>query len=324
MAILTVVLGIVFILLMLSLLATTVMELISAILALRGKNLIKALDNMLVGLDKDGKMDKTIMKKFTNNAFYRQLSYRYGSRTLNPPSYIGDESFKSILFDSLFGECQTKEDIQKVIDELSNEDLKSVLQQLMREAEGDVERFKLKIKGWYNAVMERATGWYKRTTQYILIIVGIVMAVVLNADTLSIYEQLESNPQLAERLAAAATAAARYDNVDDFKNSIVVVRDSVNQDTLVANVMNNPENQAQLEAFQQKKAELDSLLSYYNQNTSSLGMGWKNVDTHSRDWYYWLTKALGWLITALAISLGAPFWFDILKKIVNIRNSGSD
>ncbi len=324
MAILTVVLGIVFILLMLSLLATTIMELVAAVLALRGKNLLKALDNMLVGLDKGGKMDKSILKKFTDNAYYRQLSYRYGSRTLNPPSYISENSFTSIIFDTLFGECQTMDDIQKIIDDLDNQDLKNVLQQLVREAEGDIDKFKAKIKQWYNAVMERATGWYKRTAQYILVIVGIVMAVVLNADTLSIYEHLESNPEVAEQLADAATAAAQYDNVEDFKKSIIVVRDSVNRDTIVTNVMDDPENQAQFEAFQQKKAELDSLVNFYNDNTSSLGMGWKNVDTSSTYWYYWLTKALGWLITALAISLGAPFWFDVLKKIVNIRSSGSN
>jgi hypothetical protein len=31
---------------------------------------------------------------------------------------------------------------------------------------------------------------------------------------------------------------------------------------------------------------------------------------------------LGWLITALAASLGAPFWFDLLNKFVNVRASG--
>jgi hypothetical protein len=32
--------------------------------------------------------------------------------------------------------------------------------------------------------------------------------------------------------------------------------------------------------------------------------------------------ALGWLITAFAVSLGAPFWFDLLNKFVNVRASG--
>jgi hypothetical protein len=29
----------------------------------------------------------------------------------------------------------------------------------------------------------------------------------------------------------------------------------------------------------------------------------------------------GWLLTAFAISLGAPFWFDVLKRIMVIRST---
>jgi hypothetical protein len=31
---------------------------------------------------------------------------------------------------------------------------------------------------------------------------------------------------------------------------------------------------------------------------------------------------LGWLLTALAATLGAPFWFDTLNRIISIRSSG--
>lgn len=34
------------------------------------------------------------------------------------------------------------------------------------------------------------------------------------------------------------------------------------------------------------------------------------------------SNILGWLITALAASLGAPFWFDLLNRFVNVRASG--
>jgi len=33
-------------------------------------------------------------------------------------------------------------------------------------------------------------------------------------------------------------------------------------------------------------------------------------------------KVIGFLISGLALSLGAPFWFDLLKMLVNIRSSG--
>ncbi|TPG45336.1 hypothetical protein [Flavobacterium pectinovorum] len=32
---------------------------------------------------------------------------------------------------------------------------------------------------------------------------------------------------------------------------------------------------------------------------------------------------IGWLITALAITLGAPFWFDMLSKLISVRGVGS-
>jgi hypothetical protein len=35
----------------------------------------------------------------------------------------------------------------------------------------------------------------------------------------------------------------------------------------------------------------------------------------------WIEIGLGWLVTALAIMLGAPFWFDVLNKFVVVRST---
>jgi hypothetical protein len=53
-----------------------------------------------------------------------------------------------------------------------------------------------------------------------------------------------------------------------------------------------------------------------------LGLGWGYVDYSRFGWQDWLLKAMGWTVTALSITLGAPFWFDLLKRLVNIRGSG--
>jgi hypothetical protein len=34
-----------------------------------------------------------------------------------------------------------------------------------------------------------------------------------------------------------------------------------------------------------------------------------------------LFRLLGWLFTALALSLGAPFWFDLLNKFMVVRST---
>ena len=48
-------------------------------------------------------------------------------------------------------------------------------------------------------------------------------------------------------------------------------------------------------------------------------IGWSGLPGTKLDW---LKSVLGWLITTAAISLGAPFWFDLLGKVANLRGSG--
>jgi hypothetical protein len=40
-------------------------------------------------------------------------------------------------------------------------------------------------------------------------------------------------------------------------------------------------------------------------------------------WQDWLGKAIGVLLTAAAVSLGAPFWFDLLGKVARLRSTGA-
>jgi hypothetical protein len=52
-------------------------------------------------------------------------------------------------------------------------------------------------------------------------------------------------------------------------------------------------------------------------------IGWKGeVIPDSFSIAYLLKKIAGWLIMAFALAFGAPFWFDLLGKLVNIRKSG--
>jgi hypothetical protein len=48
-------------------------------------------------------------------------------------------------------------------------------------------------------------------------------------------------------------------------------------------------------------------------------VGWQ--DRVPKDFAAWFQRVLGWLLTAVAVSLGAPFWFDTLNRVTNLRNS---
>jgi len=53
-----------------------------------------------------------------------------------------------------------------------------------------------------------------------------------------------------------------------------------------------------------------------------MGLGWNNGFLYYNEGQDW-TWFFGWLITALSISLGAPFWFDLLSKLVKLRGTGT-
>lgn len=292
MGMLQVVIGIVFVLLLLSLFATTVMELLASALGLRGKNLEKALRNMLATADIDDKFLET----FKSNSLYKQLSYKYGKTRYNP-SYLSPESFQSILFDIIL-KGEGVEKLEAKIAELPDEDLRNVLKQLLVQADNNIDNFKKHIQGWFNDVMDRASGWYKRYTQKILVVLGLTIAIVFNADTLAIYERLESDPQSLQQVVGLAEEFVAKNGTDELTQV-------------------DP-------TFEQSYTELKNMVNtQISAVKSPLGLGWKNVDLAKNSAYDWLAKLLGWFVTAMAISLGAPFWFDLLRKIVNLRSSGN-
>jgi len=195
---LNVVIGLVFVMLLFSLLATTIMELLAGWMSLRGKNLEKALRSMLTDQN-----DQKTFEKFKQNALYQQLAGKsLGKKT--PPSYLSSRSFRSILMDTIFDGKDEEGNETERFQVIENEQLRKVLQQLHRDSHGDDAHFKLKVESWYDDVMDRSTGWYKRNTQYILLAIGLVIAVLFNADTISIYDKLSKDPSARLELMTSA------------------------------------------------------------------------------------------------------------------------
>ncbi len=288
---LNVVTGLVFILLLYSLLATTVMEIIASIFSLRGRNLEQALSRILSSPKKNGQL----FKEFTQNVMYRQIQSKFFIWK-RPPSYLGHEMFSSILWDTLLKDTNN-ENIEQRIQAIPNNDLKKTLIQLNNESEGDIKRFRYKVENWYNQVMERASGWYKRNTQFILIVVGICIAIIFNVDTISIFDKLSKDPEAQlEFVSLSQNLVSNQPSVNDQGYGL----------------------------HQQLDDQVNSILLSNLQNMEQpLGLGWNNFSALPQDYNEWLYRVLGWLTTALAISLGAPFWFDLLRRLVNIRSSGN-
>lgn len=167
-------------------------------------------------------------------------------------------------------------------------------------ANNDFDKLKTSIADWYNSAMDRASGWYKYNTQKMLFSIGIVLAIALNANTIVIVQQLSKNPTLREAIvAAAATEAAKAKE---------------NPPTPSPGTKDDP---SPFHKVQTQVEQLDEL---------GIPLGWPARDGES--WWGRNNDALqrpgtwvGWLFTAVAISLGAPFWFDMLNKIMIVRST---
>ena len=67
-------------------------------------------------------------------------------------------------------------------------------------------------------------------------------------------------------------------------------------------------------------AESSGTLQVPEDLLASFPLGWEGVSAWGVGG--WVTHLFGWLFTAAAVSLGAPFWFDLLSRVAQLRGTG--
>ena len=182
----------------------------------------------------------------------------------------------------------TKQSLLTLLDQTKRE--MAVVAKDIRTGEVAVEKLRENLEGWFNDAMDRFTGWYKRWTRQISFAVAVVVVVVANADTIT----------LANRLTRDAGLRA----------GIIVAADN-------AISKNQTARQALLDDSEKLNLPLGWIGPHENGGENSFG----SEQIPASGWG-WLSKIFGLLISALAVSLGAPFWFDTLSKFMNVRGAG--
>ena len=471
---LNVFIGLVFIFLLYSLLATIVQEIIATKLAFRAKVLEKAIIRMLEdGKSTSGTSIQERLRAFghlfgrpnllKNKSiapwFYAHplIKYLGEDNTYSKPAYLSAQNFSKVIIDLLkgFGKIDTNE-IQTVNDSISNEtiyklpidlaadrrnpaikaivhreggtlvnasdrvkintDTALFLKSLWLESDADLANFKLKLENWFDDTMERCSGWYKRYTQTVLFVVGLIIAVSFNVDTIAIHRVLskdnhareqivqmavskqqqygdivkgldsnkKSEPSSSGRDVSSSSYNETYRMLSEDANaagsilglgrpwndSIKMCRDSMNDNfetrladykrditaadslKLISDSISNVMSELDTSGKEAKAAsailfrKLDSINKKLTGQIALLDVASAKNEfrrmsrfaercdfikskTKGRLFVYapnqngnWETLA-GWLITALAICLGAPFWFDLLNKLISLRGSGT-
>lgn len=274
---LDVAIGLIFIYLLLSLVVTAASEVMERWLRRRSQTLGAGITNLL---------GPALRAKLYKHDLIRGLS-RPGS----DPSYIPSRTFAMALLDSVDPQA-----------------LPRALAVLHADAGGDLEKFKKNIEEWFNNAMERVSGWYKRQTQVVLLLLAMAVTVWANADTLAMANTLWRDPAVRAALVAQAQKFA--------EEAKATPAPAAGTETAAGPPLPPPRmpfEQAEPENRLEKRLEkLESL---------ALPLGWTPAD--------WADPAravsnhfFGWLLTVLAVSLGAPFWFDMLNKVISIRSAG--
>lgn len=212
---------------------------------------------------------------------------------LKPPSYIPSRTFARALLDTLVPADGEKVDLDALKEAVKKlpEVAQRPLLQLISEAGDQVDDLRKGIEEWFDDQMERVSGWYRRWAKKWALGIGLVVAIVLNVDTVAMAETLYRDPAVREAVVAQADAACAAQPSDDDCGD------------------------ASVEDLQ----------------ATGLPFGWSCLDDDDhKDWSNCLDqggtqvplRVLGWLLTAGAITLGAPFWFDAMNRIGSLRNTG--
>lgn len=313
---LDVMIGIITIYLIFALACTAIVEAVSTWLNVRSTNLEAALGEFLHGSVED---DKAFTDAFFAHPIVQSLSKGSDGR----PSYIPPEIVGQVvtgLIHAKEGASTLKQAIADLPGTSEDNRIKGLLDALHREAGEDIAAFRKLVEYHYDAAMDRASGWYKKKTQTIALVVSAFLVIGANVDTLKIANALSTNPEARTKM-------------------VELAQEQVNLINETAQTASSTPAAPTLKEATEKLAKANADLT-----SAGIQLGWKGSypelqkDEANNEWlletwlFQWgklifstagISKFFGLLISILAISLGAPFWFDILNRVMQVRAAGA-
>jgi hypothetical protein len=305
---LDVAIGLIFVFFILAIICSGINEAISSSLRWRAQDLEKGLWELL--------QDPNTLAKLKEHPLIRPMLYPKNKATAAPtppiedgrvkttrktdlPSYIPSRTFAAALLglDQQTVALGTAVDVRvglrklgESIDAIPSEPVRQALRALLQNAQGDAVVFRHNVEQWFDDHMERVSGWYRKRIQKVLWVLAFAVAFTLNADSLQIANRLWVDPT---------------------------------QRAAIVNQAQNATSKTTGETNPSK--ELGSLpvpLGWHLASSRRDPQGFPFYEKWSRAWALF-AKLIGLTLTAVAITFGAPFWFDTLSKLARLRNSGA-
>lgn len=228
------------------------------------------------------------------------------------PSYVPARDFAAALLGVLENgsAALTFKQARATIEKLPDGDVKTTLLSFISAGATDIDSLRTRIEAWFDDAMERVGGIYKRFNQYLMLALGLLIAVGMNIDTLHMVRTLWTEPTVSNAIAAGATQYVNGNNLFACEGGGGTGGPDAAAKTCRKGSVQAIESVIDQEAFPIGRKTGDD---FFGCSGGAAACG----GPERAAW-----AVLGWLITAFAISLGAQFWFDLLSKATNLRAAG--
>lgn len=337
--------GLIFFYILLSLVCSAVQELLAAVIGLRSSTMKTGVENLvgayaedmykhplIAGLskakgrpyDEKGESDSQTSPAEDSQAATTRTPDKHS------PSYIRVETLAATLLEVIASK-QTGgreslselgvDDLRAAVEKIEERHpVRGVLLSLIDQGESDMAKVKQRVADWFDEGMDRVSGWYKRRVQYCLFVIAALVTVAVNADTLRMAERLWTDEALRNNVVAHALDsfdAGKSEKNEEPGNS----GDGSDGGLLGALgeahsglVTTFPLGYTDVKWVEHLKSKAGARAGQEQEDTQ---------DEPGQSWLASLRRTLvGWTLTAAAISLGAPFWFDVLGRVAHLRGSG--
>lgn len=265
------------------------------------------------------------------------------------------------------------ERFERGINEMNTSQFSELMQSFLRKSNKDYDKLQKHIEQWFNDYMDRVSGWYKTRQQSKFLVVGFLVAISLNVDSLHLLKVLSMDDNLKNSLVESAEKTvdnlqkdtAMRNDVSSLLKSTYIAKSKTDTDysqfdsieaARIRQMLYKADSSSRMKNLLAKKEirQLDSAINMVSELNIPIGwsetvapLSWWCNDKPSREvnlaierdsktpgliaylahrnswsWGNFFRYILGIVISGFSLSFGAPFWFDILTKFVNVRRSG--
>ena len=324
-AILEVAIGLVFVWLVISVATMEGQNRIGNLLNWRADYLEKSIFSML--------KDKTLVDKFYNHPLVLELALKdkEGKAVkdkkgkVKRPDYIPNPVFATAAFEVIMNAGKEGADVP--VDTMSIDQMKASMislvdknprlahvthyiypkmESIADDVDAKIAEYRKNTEGWFDNVMSQTSSWYKIRAQWLAFWIGLSVAILINVDTIHIAQKLWQEPTARAVIVAQAQAASQSETPLE------------NVSFATAKSLNFPVGWTTTE-LDSNSCTLLSVIDYqFVIRSAGKCLAVTSLPSLNNGWGI-LAKLAGFLLTALAAAQGAPFWFDILRKLVGVK-----